>query len=222
MPPDDQPTDPTAAASQPGAAAPAAFDPTALPPEALAWFEAEKRKASDAAAAAARRAVEQKAKPAAPAPTVPPASQPAPSGSDDALAILALRDAFDDAVGDLPIKSTQKSLVREAVMRDRPADVSAYVTRFVERAGWNPAASSAPPQPAVPAATVPAPQAPAVPSTHRAPPPPAPVYTENTSILTIAQSGNFAAIDRLVEELGVDKFNERLSAELKRTRVPLT
>jgi len=219
MPPDDQPTEPTTTASPPGPAAPAAFDPSALPPEAIAWIEAEKRKASDAAAAAARKAALGKGSPA-PAPT-PPAPQPAASGADDAIAILALRDAFDDAIGDLPIKSTQKSLVREAVMRDRPTDVSAYVSRFIERAGWNSAAPAAP-QPAAPAAPAPAPQAPAVPSTHRAPPPPAPVFTENTSILTIASGGNFAAVDRLVEELGVDKFNERLMAELKRTKVPLT
>lgn len=217
---DDQtPTEPNPNASQPGAAAPAAFDPSTLPPEAIAWFEAERRKASDAAAAAARRAEQEKAKPrSAPNPT-PPASPPA---ADDVTAILAMRDAFDDAVGDLPIKSQQKALMREAVMRDRPADVAGYVARFTERAGWNTAGQPAP-QPAAPASSTPVtPQAPAVPATHRAPPPPAPVFTENTPLLSIATSGNFAAIEKLADDLGVDKFVERLLLEAKRTRVPLT
>lgn len=213
---DEAPTTETPpTASQPGAAAPAAFDPSALSPEAIAWFEAEKRKASDAAAAAARRAEQEKAKPRPTTTTTasPPASPPA---ADDVTAILAMRDAFDDAVGDLPIKSTQKALLRESVMRDRPADVAGYVTRFAERAGWNLAAPAVP-QPAVPASpSVPA--APAVPSTLRAPPPPPPAVTDTTPILSMSPGDREA----LVQRIGVEEFHKRLMPELVKTRVRLT
>jgi hypothetical protein len=204
------PTDP-ATASQPGAAAPAAFDPASLPPEAVAYFEAEKRKASDAAAAAARRDAAGKAKPAT-APTLTPAAPPA--AADDVTAILALRDAFDDAAGDLPLKASQRSLMREAAMRDRPQDMSAWVSRYVERAGWSSAGSPAP-QPAVPGVPAVTP-APAVPATHRAPPPPTPAVTESTPILSMSP------VDReaLVARIGVDEFNKRLMPELVRARVP--
>lgn len=212
----ETPTDPTIIASQPGAAAPAAFDPSALPPEAVAWIEAEKRKASDAAAAAARKAAEAKAKPATHStPAAPPANPPA---ADDVTAILAMRDAFDDAVGDLPIKSTQKALMREAVMRDRPADVPGYVARFAERAGWNTAAPSAP---SSTASTSPAPvsqPAPAVPSTLRAPPPPTPVVTDSTPILSMSPGDREA----LVQRIGVDEYVKRLNPELVKARVRLT
>lgn len=206
------PTEPVAVASQPGPAAPAAFDPSALSPEAIAWIDGEKRRASDAAAAAARREVTGKARPAASA----PAPQPSAPVGDDAASLLALRDAFDDAIGDMPIRSAQKSLVREAVMRDRPQDVAGYVGRFAERAGWNSTAPAVP-QPAAPAAPA-QPIPPAIPATHRAPPPPTPTESDATPI----HLRSIPEREALVARIGHEEFAKRLMVELRNVRVPLS
>jgi len=209
------PTDPTMdpAAAALAAPPPAPATPPALSPEIEALIAERVRVASDAAAAAARRAEQAKARPAAAPAHAPQPPAPAP---DDVTAILALRDAFDDVVGDLPIKSAQKSLLRENVMRDRPEDVASYVARFAERAGWNTAPPSAP-QPAAPALPSNATPAPAVPSTLRAPPPPTPTVTDSTPILSMSPE----ARESYRERIGNDAYVAKLGTELVRTRVRL-
>jgi hypothetical protein len=199
-------TPPAAVAQQPAAAA--------ITPEVQALITAEAERVRNATWAEARRTIAGKKSTSTATPSNASIPIPqAPPAADDVTSILALRDAFDDVAGDLPIKSSQRSLMREAVMRDRPADMGAYVNRYVERAGWSTAAPAAP-QPAVPVSpSVPA--TPAVPSTLRAPPPPTPVVTDSTPILSMSDTDR----ERLVERIGIDEFNKRLMPELARTRV---
>lgn len=148
-------TPPAALAQQPAA------NPLELP-EVKAAIAAAAEHARNATWKQARETVKSKSNGTAPSTEPPPAPQPAAPAANDVTAILALRDAFDDVVGDMPIKSSQRSLVREAVMRDRPPIVAEYVARFAERAGW-----SAPTTPTAPTSTPSAaPSAPAAPAAH--------------------------------------------------------
>lgn len=161
-----------------------------------------------------------------------PAAQPAPATTAtqrtadpaDALALIELRDAFDDAVGDLSLKAKQRALLRTSVMRDRPADVGAYVAKFVDDAGWSMSTTTPTQATSAPVAQAAAATAqPAHPVTDRSPPPPSYVVTESTPLLQMKPHDRDAALAKLVAQHGVDKGNamyvERYMAELTRDRV---
>lgn len=193
-------------------AAPAPQPQPAIAPEVLAMIEAAKSSAYNAGAKDTRIAFEAKLKspPAQPAPQPNPATPAAPV---DALAILALRDAFDDATADLNLPSAQKKFLRDQVMTNRPADVGAYVTQFVSV--WGPSSTAPPSTPsATPSAT--APTAPnATPVTARpATPPPLPV-SDDAPLLSMTDDQRNA----LARRIGNKAFAERLTRELPHTRI---
>lgn len=138
----------------------------------------------------------------------PPAAAPQ---QQDVHAILALRDAFDDAMGDTPLKATQKALLRENVMRDRPDDVTAYVAKFVERAGWSttPAATNNQPAPGPQAGAPPA-AGPGMPGAT----PPARVITADTSIFDMSPTDQAA----LAARLGPFETKKRMLDDAARTQ----
>ena len=106
--------------------------PPALTAEAVqAMIEAATQRAFNSGAAAARREAEaRQAKPKAETKT-----DTTPSADGDTLSILALRDAFDDATGDLTLTAKQKKFLRDRVMKERPDDVAAFVGDAVEVMG---------------------------------------------------------------------------------------
>ena len=109
----------------------------------------------------------------------PPKNDP-PDGAADALAILKIRDAFDDAISDLTLTGAQKKFARDLVMKERPADVAAYVSNLVELGGWNvkpnPGNGSPPPNGGSQPAPSPAPSGPPV---TAGPPPSAPAARDD-------------------------------------------
>jgi len=124
-------------------------------------------KAHDAAYAKARREFKAKAKeqPKTETETAEPRS------GDDPMALLALRDAFDDAIGDITLTAKQKRFLRERVMRERPDDVDQFVADAVEVMGIGSKPSN-PTQPASPQQTTPAHEPPK--AAQPTPPPSAP------------------------------------------------
>ena len=103
----------------------------------------------------ARKAGLLKDKPTESAP--PPVAQAKPAAADP-MAVLALRDAFDDHTSDMKLTKGQRSLLREHVQArcGAPGEVESVVSDYVSRAGWNAPASVVTPsaaQPAAPAAT---------------------------------------------------------------------
>lgn len=221
-PPNEAPpaTPPAAPAQQPPA-----NGALAVPPEVQAMVDARVREAEErvrnAAWKQAREHYEGKQKPASTPPPQP--NQPAPAQSAPASGLTAqdfLRvSTFTSAAGEYAIPPKGMEMLLGRVMEEKPADVPAWMATQATEWGWTKKAGQ---QPAGTQPNPVTPQAPTVPSTHRAPPPPTPTFTESTPILTIASSGQFGAVDKLVEDLGLDKFVEKLNAELKRTRVPLT
>lgn len=212
------PAPPAAPAPQPAA--------PMITPEIQALIDAAKSSAYNAGAKDARTSIEAKLrgqdpKPPTPTPTAPRAD------ATDALAILAIRDAFDDAMGDLTLKASQRKLLRTAVMRDQPKDVAAYVASFVADAGWNQAAPAAVTAPAPAAAPVTPPQPiiapPGAPVTDRSPPPPAYVVTDSTPLLQMKPHDREAVLAKYIAELGNEKgnakFADRYMEELKRDAV---
>ena len=192
-----------------------------ITPEIQAMIDAAKSSAYNAGAKDARTSIEAKIrgqdpKPPAPTPT------PAPRTDDlDARALISLRDAFDDAVGDLTLKATQRKLLRTAVMRDAPTDVTKYVADFVADAAWT---STAPAVIAAPAHTLaPTPQPiiapPGAPVTDRSPPPPPYVVTDSTPLVQMRPHDRDAVLKKLIAEHGWQKgndvFAERFMSELK-------
>lgn len=202
----DAPSTPPPAAPAPQPAAPT------ITPEVQALIEAAKSSAYNAGAKDARLALEAKFKspPSAP-PAAPPQPAPAPV---DALAILKLRDDFDDATADLGLPSVQKKFLREQVMATRPPDVSAFVRSFVDVWG---------PKPAAPAAsTVTLNQPVTTPVTPHAPPvvsrPAAPALqpvADDAPILSMTPDQRI----ELERRIGNKAFTDRLMRELPNTRI---
>jgi hypothetical protein len=166
----------------------------------------------------ARANQRQPAEPPRPAPQPqPPKSDPPPNGNgQDVLAILALRDAFDDATSDLPLTGQQKRFVRELVMKERPADVADYVSNFVTLSGWN-AKPTTPPGNGTPPSQPANPASPVIPVTSRGTPPNAATPTEDTPILSMSKADQLALgerdpigfANRLLKELNRDKTKVR-------------
>jgi len=163
---DNQNPDTPATPSAEPAPQPAAPAASALTLESVQAMIAEAtQKAHDSAYAKARREFEGKQ----PKPKVDAKPDPKPADVD-ALTIIALRDAFDDATGDLPLSAKQKKFLRDRVMKERPDDVAGFVADAVEMLGVTQAQPATPTVPAEKPAQ-PAQAKPAQPS----PPPPAPV-----------------------------------------------
>ncbi len=148
-------------------------------------------------------------------PPSPPKTEPNGNGQD-VLAILATRDAFDDATSDLSLTGAQKKFVRDLVMKERPTDVAEYVSNFVTLSGWS---NSKPIPPAAPATGVqPAlPANPAVPAnppvTSRGTPPPAAGPTDDTPIMSMSEADKRA----LADKIGPKAFAERHLRELTKS-----
>jgi len=181
-------------------------------------IDAAKREAYNAGAATPRRAFEERLKAekpsAASAPQATRSEQPAPTApSADPLAIIKLRDDFDDATADLNLPAAQRKFLREQVMTNRPADVAGYVRQFVDV--WRPAnASNVTPNPAPASPPAVAPPSPMPGGT----PPAAPVVTNDTPVLAILRSDP-SQVDRLAADLGPAKFADRVLAEFRKAGV---
>lgn len=157
----------------------------------------------------------------------PPAPQPKKTegaASPDPLAILALRDAFDDATSELKLTKGQRSLLREHVMRVQPgtAEVETMVSDFVSRAGWL-SQAEAPKAPATSTTnpTVPVTPSPAPISDRGSPAPAQPVGWR----LELAQNPlkmSAGAKQAMDAELGVDKARkQRLEAAQRFADMPV-
>lgn len=173
-------------------------------------IEAIKREAYNAGAAAARRAHEGKA----PANPPPPKSEPQPAPQSDppgTLAILKLRDDFDDATADLSMAAAQKRFLRERVMAERPSDVAGYVRTFAETWGIKTVNPAPAPNGAALPGQAPQPGAPSPPPTPMpAGSPPSKVVTEDTPILALSSADR---ID-LARRIGPFEFRKRLMGQL--------
>jgi hypothetical protein len=207
-------TNPTATTETPGTTAAPVTQPTspAITPEIQAMIDAARAEGRNSGAADARRALEGKFKspPSAP-PAAPPQPAPAPV---DALAILKLRDDFDDATADLGLPSAQKKFLREQVMATRPPDVSAFVRSFVDVWGPKPAATAASTVTINQPVTTPAtPHAPPVVSRPAAPAP-QPV-ADDAPILSMTPDQRI----ELERRIGNKAFTDRLMRELPNTRI---
>lgn len=150
-----------------------------------------------------------------PKPTDPGPAQPA--NTQDALAIIQLRDDFDDAISELQLEGGQRKFLRSLVMEKRPSDVAQFVTDTVTLLGLGkkpapPAATATGQQPAQPANPA-APAAPPV--TSRSAPPPSSAPTEDTPILSMSEADREATRVKL----GDLKYAERLMKELARDGV---
>jgi hypothetical protein len=203
----DAPSTPPPAAPAPQPAAPT------ITPEVQALIEAAKSSAYNAGAKDARIALEAKFKspPSAPPAAVTPPAAPSPV---DALAILKLRDDFDDATADLGLPSVQKKFLREQVMATRPPDVSAFVRSFVDVWGPKPAAPTASTVTINQPVTTPAtPNAPPVVSRPAAPAP-QPV-ADDAPILSMTPDQRI----ELERRIGNKAFTDRLMRELPNTRI---
>lgn len=133
-----------AAPAQPTAPQPAAPDLNGLVGQIASLVDEKLSSAKNAWFADLRRAgvfKEAKSDTPAPAPQAAPSPAPTPAPAAptvDPVAVLALRDAFDDATSDIKLTKGQRQLLRDHVMQRRP-DVSAVdslVADFVKRAGW--------------------------------------------------------------------------------------
>ncbi len=203
----DAPSTPPPAAPAPQPAAPT------ITPEVQALIEAAKSSAYNAGAKDARLALEAKFKSA---PSAPPAATPQPAPTPvDALAILKLRDDFDDATADLGLPSAQRRFLREQVMTQRPPDVSAFVRSFVDVWGPKPAATTA-------ASTVTINQPVTTPATPNAPPvvsrPAAPApqpVADDAPILSMTPDQRI----ELERRIGNKAYTDRLMRELPNTRI---
>lgn len=188
-----------------------------IAPEVQAMIEAARQQAYNAGAADARRSLESKLKPP-PAPvarTEPaPEQRNTPAPVTDALAILRLRDDFDDAIGDLTLTGPQKKFLREQVMATQPADVAAYVRTFAEV--WaKPAPSTPTNQPtATPSPGAPATQAHPV-TANGAPSNATTVTTPDVPIYKRTREQQEA----LAREMGPKAFIERHMRELRERNV---
>lgn len=212
----DTTAQPAAPATQPSAGAPQ------ITPEIQALIDKAAseaaQQAKNAAWAEARRTFEAKSKTAnGGQPPQPPKPEPPPNGNgQDALALIALRDAFDDATSDLTLTGAQKKFVRELVMKERPSDVADYVSNFVTMSGWNskpvPAGPAAAP---APAPTTTAAAAPTVPVTSRATAPAPSGPTDDTPILSMSDADRKA----LIAKIGDIKYAERVLKEVARDNV---
>lgn len=201
--------DPNGAGGAPAAATPPAPATPASPPtftaEQLTYIEGEKAKAANAAAAAARRA-EQGKKPAGGEPAPQPRTE-SPAPASDAIAILKLRDDFDDAISDLTLTGAQKKFMREHIMEKRPADVAGYVRTFADTLGLGksttpaPAATTAAPTSAPQGAPVTSTAAPANPTT----------VTDDTPLLRLSDGDRQA----LLKRIGIKAYTDRMFSEFR-------
>ena len=196
----------TTTAPAPQSAAPA------ITPEIQAMIDAARAEGRNSGAAETRRAMEAKLRGQAPAPQ--PAAQPRAESNTldpaaaDPLAILKLRDDFDDATADLGLPATQRRFLREQVMSQRPSDVAAFVRGFVDVWGAKPAASTATTN-----VTNPAPATPAHPATPMPGTTPPVTVTADTPLTSLGKTDLDAAIRRL----GVHEFSKRWFSELAMT-----
>ncbi len=202
--------------STPTAPAPQSAAPT-ITPEIQALIEAARVEGRNSGAAETRRAFEAKQRQPSAAPAPQPRTEPTPEPSapqPDPLAILKLRDDFDDATADLQLAATQRRFLRERVMAERPSDVAAYVRGFVDVWGSKPAAPAATTNVTNPAPTTSAQPATAMPGTT----PPATV-TADTPLTSLGKTDLEAAIRRL----GPHKFAQQWMSELASSgkRIPI-
>ncbi|MBK7823411.1 MAG: hypothetical protein IPJ61_20710 [Tessaracoccus sp.] len=173
------------------------------------------QKAHDAAWAESRRLRDAASKPpAAPAPQ-PRTDTTEPQAHADPLAILKLRDDFDDATADLQLASPQRRFLREQVMATRPPDVAAFVRGFVDVWGSKPAAPAA----TTTNVTNPAPASPAHPATAMLGTTPPVTVTSDTPLTSLGKTDLDAAIRRL----GPHEFSKRWMSELASSgkRIPI-
>lgn len=204
-------------------------DPTSMPPAAPApqpgaYSQADvdrlvseaSRKAHDAAwAEARRREAATRQRPAAAEAPQPRTETTEPQNHADPLAILKLRDDFDDATADLQLAAPQRRFLREQVMTQRPPDVAAFVRGFVDVWGNKPAASAA----TTANVTNPAPATPAQPATAMPGTTPPATVTADTPLTSLGKTDLDAAIRRL----GPHEFSKRWMSELANTgkRIPI-
>lgn len=199
--------------STPTAPAPQSPAPT-ITPEIQALIEAARAEGRNSGAAETRRAFEarqQRPQASAPQPAAQPRAEsntPDPA-TPDPLAILKLRDDFDDATADLALAAPQRRFLREQVMTQRPPDVAAFVRGFVDVWGAKPAAPAA----TTTNVTNPAPATPAQPATPMPGTTPPVTVTADTPLTSLGKSDLDAAIRRL----GPHEFAKRWFAELAST-----
>jgi hypothetical protein len=134
----------------------------------------------------------------------PPANTPAPA---DALALLQLRDDFDDAISDIQLDGGQKKFLRGLVMDKRPQDVAGFIRGTVEQLGLGKRTTTAPAPAATAVSPPPAPSGPPV--TSGGPPPPSNPVRTDTPIHKLSIPDREA----LVREIGPIEFKNRLSRE---------
>jgi hypothetical protein len=202
-----------APAPQPGNGSPQ------ITPEIQALIDAAKaeaaQQAKNAAWAEARRTFEAKQKPSGAQPPQQQATKDTAAGNgQDALAIIKLRDDFDDAVGDLSLTGAQKKFLREMVMEKRPDDVSGYVSNFVQLSGWKAGTATTPATPASAPAAPQAPQGPPV-TGSGAPANPTNVVTDDTPILRLSNE----AREALRRRIGDAAYVDRMRKEFRTVRV---
>lgn len=195
----DTTTQPAAPATQPAA--------TSTPAFTQADIDAAREQAKNAAWAEARRTFEKKQQASGGTQATP--SNTAQTAPVDPLAILKLRDDFDDATSDLTLNSDQKKFLRNLVMEKRPDNVGEYVTSFVKAWGASKPATPATPAPETPAPKT-TPQGPPV-TGSGAPANPTHTVTEDTPILRMSDSDKIA----LRRKIGDVAFVERMRKEFK-------
>ncbi len=201
--------------STPTAPAPQSAAP-AITPEIQALIEAARAEGRNSGAAETRRAFEAKQRQpsAAPAPQPRTETPPEPQAHPDPLAILKLRDDFDDATADLQLAAPQRRFLREQVMATRPPDVAAFVRGFVDVWGSKPAAPAATTN-----VTNPAPTTSAQPATAMLGTTPPATVTADTPLTSLGKTDLDAAIRRL----GPHEFSKRWMSELAASgkRIPI-
>lgn len=189
--------------------------PPQFTPEQMAWIEAEKTRASNAAAAAARKAEqarlgrrggdEQPAQP--PAPSNPP--QPNGAAQDPAQVYMRLR-TFDRAVDKYELPPSARDIIEADFNKASPQDPAEWVQQRAEAFGWKARGSN----PATPAPETPAPkttpQGPPV-TGSGAPANPTHTVTDDTPILRMSDADKIA----LRRRIGDVAFVERMRKEFK-------
>jgi hypothetical protein len=198
--------------------------PAAPAPQPVAYSQADvdrmlseaSRKAHDAAwAESRRREAATRQRPAAADAPQTRTDTTEPQAHADPLAILKLRDDFDDATADLQLASPQRRFLREQVMATRPPDVAAFVRGFVDVWGSKPAAPAA----TTTNVTNPAPASPAHPATAMPGTTPPVTVTSDTPLTSLGKTDLDAAIRRL----GPHEFSRRWMSELASSgkRIPI-
>lgn len=186
--------------------------PPQFTPDQMAWIEAEKTRASNAAAAAARKAEQARLgrrggdeQPAqSPAPSNPP--QPNGAAQDPAQVYMRLR-TFDRAVDKYELPPSARDIIEADFNKASPQDPAEWVQQRAEAFGWKARGSNpATPAPETPAAKTP--QGPPV-TGSGAPANPTTV-TEDTPILRMSETDRVALMRRIGNAAYVERFRKEL------------